>query len=195
MVSTHQRLFEQCIQLLNRAQYQDAAVLANELVERAGKKKQLLEALDVQAEVRRNQGRYEQAIDSLKQRQTLAEELVDGETYAWSAVGLGRLYMLLGRYELALEVLTEASAREMNAHPRIALLGELASVFARVEAFKEAETLCAVAGALISDDYSKSAETLGPDAWRREDERKLLVAQLAEAQGQFHRAIYTLGRC
>ncbi len=191
MSATTDSRFEECQQLLAEAQYQQAMPLADRLVATKDGT-QLIEALYLQAQSRRGGGHYGEAIQALCQRRKVAHELGDATAQAWSLINLGRLYLLLNRYELALESLTEAIRLPSTLQADIALLSALADVYAQVGALGHAEWLCDQALMLLQDAFNSGHLAWGADATQSMAERRLAVARLAEAQGQYQRALYVL---
>src|SRR5215207_5872409 len=118
---------EECRALLASVRYHEAAPLVDQLVATTDGTL-LMEALGFQAQSRRVEGRYESAIQSLGQRRKLARELGDDNAQAWTLIDMGRLYILLNRYELALETLTEAAQLASTQHAIATLLSTLADV-------------------------------------------------------------------
>lgn len=179
---------DECRSLLAKAQYQEAALLADQLVATIDNT-QLMETLGLQAQARRGQGRYEDAIQSLHQRSKVAREQNDQDAQAWALIGVGQLYMLLNRYELALQALTEAVRLASAPLVESALLSALADVYAQTGAFDQAEWLCgrAIMALKVLDNEGFSPLA---DVYRIKAERQLAMARLAEAQGQYQRTLY-----
>ena len=180
-----------CHDLLRDAHYREASAALDEIVERLAGMDQL-EALVLQGQARRGEGRFEQALESFEHADELAGSTGSDEVRAGVLLEMARLYLQWWRDQEALDAIEQSLSLSMTPLLASAAVSLLGDVFARAGAVHHAEHLNQAALSTIiasHDDLAPIQDAAVQDALAT---RRLSLARLAAAQGQYNRALYTL---
>ena len=187
--SWHARL-ERCRSLADTGRYREASDLADQLVSSAEPTTRL-EVLTMQAQLRKAEGRYEAAIQSLERCNEIAIRTGDTAAQASALLETGRLYLLLRRVGRAFQAWGNARGLPLSPQLKVAFLAALSDGFAQAGEFAKAEQLADEAIIAMETEIPED-QTIGAGYLRLMAERRLAAAGLAERRGQYHRVLYAL---